>query len=110
MLFVLKNSIASSIADCVCETRLLCLDRLAFRRSLERAVGATRARYSGLVQIPEHAFTDSFTGFCFATLRVRPEAILALQKVVFECWCWTPFHVNGAQLYKGHLSMVRKYI
>lgn len=39
----------------------------------------------GLVSIPRHRFSETFAKFCFSTLRVRPEVVLALQGIKAMC-------------------------
>jgi len=46
-----------------------------------QAVCKPPAPWKGRISIPRHRFSETFAKFCFTTLRVRPEVVLALQGI-----------------------------
>lgn len=41
--------------------------------------------YFGMVPIPQHDFPEQFSYFCFKSLYIKEEAILAMQEIRTEC-------------------------
>mmetsp|Transcript_87057 Transcript_87057/g.177869 ORF Transcript_87057/g.177869 Transcript_87057/m.177869 type:complete len:989 (-) Transcript_87057:358-3324(-) len=46
-----------------------------------QALSKPLAPWKGRISIPRHRFSETFAKFCFATLRIRPEVVLALQGI-----------------------------